>query len=162
MDLDFSRLDSLAYRCFPTEEARDTLIEQGFMVIEGEKSPFDGLEAPGSSNSHPEPTQAVKREIEPSTGISTGRNYPAMYEEARAYHERHNPPQLTPEYWEEAMKDLLMTARQYGNDPFMTALLSAVYGEMERAYKETAGGQGASPQHFTLRGREPQTGAGGA
>ena len=65
-----------------------------------------------------------------------------MYRAAYAYHERHNPPQLTPGYWEEALEDLLSLARQFGNDPFMTALLNTVYGELERGYKGIAGGQG--------------------
>ena len=143
MELDFSKLDDLAYRGFTSEagrETRDTLIEQGFMVIEGDISPFNEPEALEGQNKPNTPAPALKRELEPFKGILTGRNYSAMYEEARAYHESHNPPQLTPEYWEEAMKDLLMTARQFNNDPFMTSLLSAVYGELERRYKEIAGG----------------------
>jgi len=137
MKLDFSKLDGLAYRGITSEagrETRDALVEQGFMVIEGGEDPFSGQEVLEGANIANTPIPALKRGLEPSTGIPTGRNYPAMYEAARAYHERHNPPRLTPEYWDDALKDLTSVAGQFGNDRFMTSLLSAVYGELEREY----------------------------
>ncbi len=109
MDLDFSRLDSLAYRCFPTEEARDTLIEQGFMVIEGDRNSFEA----------PPDTQGSE----------------AMLGAVRAYKARHPSPCSSPAYWEEAVKDLYRTAGQFNMDARMIALLEAAYRELEAEYR---------------------------
>lgn len=141
MDLDFSRLDGLAYRGFTSEAARDTLIERGFMVIEGDISPFNEPEALEVQNNTNTPTPALKRELEPSTGI------PTMQKAAAEYKARHPLPQHPLDYWEEALRDLREVAKQYGNDPQMVALLQEAYGEMERAYysREDAYSRAASP-----------------
>jgi len=57
-----------------------------------------------------------------------------MHRAAYAYHERHDPPQDTPEYWEWAAADLAAVSCQHNNDPFIIGLLQAVYAELERGY----------------------------
>lgn len=140
MELDFSKLDGLAYRGFTSEAARDTLIEQGFMVIEGDISPFNAPETLEGQNKPNTPTPALKRELEPSAGI------PAMQKAAAEYKERHPLPQHPLDYWEEALRDLRGVAKQYGNDPQMLALLRDAYGELEKEYsaREAAYARAAS------------------
>lgn len=130
MELDFSRLDNLAYRGIKTAEGRaamDTLVPQGFTLLEGFVSPFD--------EDATEREEALKRNLEPSTGICEGRNYSAMYEAAYAYHRRYSPPQDVPDYWEKAVGDIGSVARRFGNNPLIIGLLSAIFAELEREYK---------------------------
>lgn len=63
-----------------------------------------------------------------------GRDYSAIYRAVYDYHGRHNPPHLTDEYWQAAAKDVCDTVTGHGSDPFIIALLEAVYSEMEREY----------------------------
>lgn len=70
----------------------------------------------------------------PSAFIGTGgNNYKAIYRAVYEYHEKHNPPYLTLEYWRSATEINELAAR-FNNDPFAMALLSAVYSELEREY----------------------------
>lgn len=155
MALDFSKLDRLAYRGFEGAEARelrDTLIEQGYTIVEGAETPFDSDTPQGANISTAPNTSPLKRKLEPFTGMNTGKDYRALYRAACNYHERHNPPKVDSEYWkshtpgedetpqaeldywEEAAISVSETAAAY-NDPFLTGLLLAVYDELEREYK---------------------------
>lgn len=80
--------------------------------------------------------------IQQAPSSPPARDYSAIYRAIIAYHERHNPPRLTAEYWQEAVEDISRVSCDLDNDPFAIALLSAVLGEMERAYKilEAEGG----------------------
>lgn len=60
------------------------------------------------------------------------RNYSKLYRIAFEFHERHNPPGLNAEYWTETAADMMETAAKAGNDPFLEALLAAVYSELAR------------------------------
>lgn len=156
MELDFSKLENIAYRGFEGEKARaekDALIEQGFTVIEGATTPFEAPPPQGVNTSTPPPESPVKRKLEPFTGIDKSRNYRAMYRAACDFHERHNPPTVdreywrthtpgedeTPqaelEYWEKATDDITATANGFSNDPFLTGLLVAIFDELEREYR---------------------------
>jgi hypothetical protein len=155
VELDFSKLENIAYRGFEGEKARaekDKLIEQGFTVIEGATTPFD---APPAQEATPttSPKSPVQRQLEPFTGMDKSRNYRAMYRAACNFHERHNPPTVdkeywkshipgkdeTPEaelqYWEKAVEDIGVTAGGFNNDPFLIGLLIAIFEELEREYK---------------------------
>ena len=95
MELDFSKLENIAYRGFEGEKARaekDKLIEQGFTVIEGATTPFDAPPAREADTPTPPLKSPVQRQLEPFTGMDKSRNYRAMYRAACNFHERHNPP----------------------------------------------------------------------
>lgn len=148
MELDFRKLENIAYRGFSGAEARaekDKLIEQGFTVIEGAVTPFDARLAHNISTPTHTPKKPAQRQIEPFTGIDKARNYRAMYRAACNFHERHNPPtvkagedepsQAEIDYWEEAAEDMRKTAEGFNNDPFITGLLLTIFDELEREYK---------------------------
>lgn len=73
-------------------------------------------------------------QIRMTPSSTAGKDYTAIYETIRAYHERHNPPRLTDEYWQSAVKGISEAAASLDNDPFALVLLEAVYSEMEREY----------------------------
>ena len=156
MELDFSKLENIAYRGFNGAEARaekDALIKQGFTVIEGAITPFNAPPAQEPYSPTPPPQRPLKRKLEPFTGMDTSRDYRAMYRAACNFHERHNPPKVDSEYrkshtpgeddtpqaeldyWEEAAMDVSETASAFQSDPFLTGLLLAVYEELEREYR---------------------------
>ena len=156
LGLDFSKLDSLAYRGFEGAEARaekDKLIEQGFTIVEGLETPFSASAAPEQPKAKPNAETPIQRKLAPFTGHDESRNYRAMYRAACNYHERHNPPTVnreywkthtpglddTPEeelsYWEDVAKDMGATASAGGNDPFLIGLLVEIMEELEREYK---------------------------
>lgn len=64
-----------------------------------------------------------------------GRDYRAIYRAVHDYHERHNPPQLTDDYWQATVTDIAAVSNALDNDPFAKALLAAVLAELEREYK---------------------------
>lgn len=74
-----------------------------------------------------------------------GRDYRAIYRAVHEYHERHNPPQLTGEYWRAAATDIAAVSNALDNDPFGQALLMAVYAELEREYKRIKPGESEPP-----------------
>ena len=91
MELDFSKLENIAYRGFEGEKARaekDKLIEQGFTVIEGATTPFDAPPAREADTPTPPLKSPVQRQLEPFTGMDKSRNYRAMYRAACNFHER--------------------------------------------------------------------------
>lgn len=156
MALDFSKLDSLAYRGFEGAEAqaeKDKLIEQGFTIVEGIETPFSASAAPDKTKAAPPPISPLQRKIEPFTGHDKSRDYKRMYRAAHDFHQRHNPPTVnrdywkthkpglddTPEeelsYWDNVAKDLGETAYTGNNDPFLTGLLVQIMEELEREYK---------------------------
>lgn len=140
MELDFSKLDKLPYRGFETAEARaakDELIEQGFTVVEGEKTPFEAAEGQPLNPSTPPAGSPAKRQLKPFTGMDKSRNYRAFYRAACDFHERHNPPRANnpEEYWSAVCDDMCETGRRFDNDLFLTGLLLAVFDELEREYK---------------------------
>ncbi len=56
----------------------------------------------------PSSTAPEAQQAEPFTGGNAGggRDYRAIYRAIYAYHEQHNPPQLTGEYWHAAATDI--------------------------------------------------------
>lgn len=156
MELDFSKLENIAYRGFEGAEARaekDKLIEQGFTVIEDATTPFDAPPAQGPDTSTLPSKSPKKRQLRPFTGMDKSRNYRAMYRAACDFHEAHNPPTVdreywrthtpgedeTPQaeldYWEAVCDDMTATANSLQQDPFLTGLLIAIFEELEREYK---------------------------
>lgn len=51
------------------------------------------------------------------------------------YHKRWSPCPTTADEWEKAGKEAAAACYEHGNDPFLTDLLCAVYGELGREYK---------------------------
>ena len=142
--IDFTGLNKLAYQGFEEyPEERDSLLEAGYTVVD-EPVPF---EAQASAPKQPSASAP------PLSDPSGSRDYKRLYRMAFDFHQRHNPPTVdreywrvripgvddTPEaelrYWEEAAKDLSETASAGKGDPFLQALLVAVYEELERQYK---------------------------
>ena len=161
VELDFSKLENIAYRGFNGAEARaekDALIEQGFTVIENATTPFDAPPAQEAYTHTPPPGKARKGQLKPFTGIEKSRNYRAMYRAACDFHERHNPPTVDGEYWrthkpgedeapqaeldywEAVCDDMTATANSLQQDPFLIGLLIAIFEELEREYKALRGG----------------------
>jgi hypothetical protein len=91
----------------------------------------------------PSSTAPEAQQAEPFTGGNAGggRDYRAIYRAIYAYHEQYNPPRLTDEYWQSAVEGVKTVAVTFDNDPFITALLMAVYGEMEREYNRLKAAQ---------------------
>ena len=58
----------------------------------------------------------------------------AMHKAAAAYHARHTN-QASPDYWEQAIADLVEVSRQHDNSPLIVDLLAAVLKDLERDYK---------------------------
>lgn len=106
------------------------------------------------TNKHPsEQTPALKRKLEPFTGMDERRDYRKLYRAACDFHEAHNPPAVDTEYWrthqpgvdtppqeeldywEKAARDVGEVAVMCGDDPFLTGLLVEVFEELEREYK---------------------------
>ena len=134
-ELDFSKLNNLAYRGMETEEqksARDTWVEKGYTIVEGIKTPFkslesmDGIRTPINSQSGSCGEKTLNSQEFPYKGI-----YRAVFD----YHQKHDTPR-TLEEWEAACDEFAeLTAGKDEND-FMLKLLVCVYEEMERRYKE--------------------------
>lgn len=142
MELDFSKLDKLPYRGFESAEerkAKDEWIEKGFVILEGEKTPFDDQPEPEALPANP-PPPAPRKGLKPLTGLDPKRNYRAMYRAACDFHERYNPPQADnpEEYWNAVCDGMCEIGRRFDNDPFLTGLLLAVFDELEREYKALA------------------------
>ena len=156
MALDFSKLDSLAYRGFEGAEARaekDKLIEQGFTIVEGLETPFTASAAPDKTKAAPPPVSPSKGQKEPFTGHDESRDYKKLYRAAHDFHKSHNPPTVnrdywrthkpglddTPEeelsYWQQAAEDIGTVAASFSNDPFLIGLLVEIMEELEREYK---------------------------
>ena len=167
MDLDFSKLDALYSR--QARAKRETepppgemepplgeaeLLAQGFMPVEGARTPFDGPEAPGRYGG----TLAggERRSEGPSSAFESvqgKRPYRDAYRAAYAFHRRNHPPcvqadywaRRTPgadepppqecAYWDRVLRDLQKTAADFAGDPFLTGLLQAAAGELEREYE---------------------------
>ena len=68
----------------------------------------------------------------PATGGS--RDINAIYKAVQAYHARHTN-QASPDYWEQAIADLVEVSRQHDNRPLIVDLLAAVLKDLERDYK---------------------------
>lgn len=156
MALDFSKLDSLAYRGFNGSEARaekDKLTEQGYTIIEGIETPFSAPLPTEQNIQPPAHTAPLKGNIAAFTGMDASRDYKKMYRAAHDFHKEHNPPTVNLEYWRthkpgqdtppdeelsywiKAAEDVGKTAASFNNDPFLTGLLTAVFDELEREYK---------------------------
>ena len=156
MELDFSKLEALAYRGIDGEENRakkDELIERGYAFVEAAQMPFEGPPALEADTSPATDKSPSERKLKPFTGMDTSRNYRALYRAACDYHEAHNPPTVNREYWKthipgedetpqeeidywvEAAKGLRELDQRYNNDPFLTGLLVAIYDELSKEYR---------------------------
>ena len=157
-ELDFTALNSLAYKGFKTAEERerkDELIEKGFTYLPDEKTPFS---TPQSASETPQtasetlipqkaieiPTQAkqaLKGQIKPFKSIDGETDYRELYRDIFKFHEKYNPPDVTDTgekggYWYSASEELTELANKYPNNKFATDLLLAVFSELEEEYKK--------------------------
>lgn len=71
------------------------------MPAERAQMPAEGLDAQARGIHALSAEPALKREIRPFTGIDEKRDYRAMYRAAFEYHDRHNPPRIDREYWQD-------------------------------------------------------------
>lgn len=122
------------------------------MPVERAQTAVEGLDAHSVVKYSPSAEPALKREIRPFTGIDAKRDYRAMYRAAFEYHDRHNPPQVIREYWQQhkpgeadppqaeldywaaAAQDACEVSNRFDNDKFVTGLLGAIYDELGREY----------------------------
>ena len=157
-ELDFTALNSLAYKGFKTAEERerkDELIEKGFTYLPDEKTPFNApqsaSETPQTALKAPPPQQAIeiptqakqalKGQIKPFKSIDGETDYRELYRDIFKFHEKYTPPELdlTGEeggYWWSASVELTELANKYHNGKFATDLLLAVFSELEAEYKK--------------------------
>lgn len=158
--IDFSKIDSIAYQGFDTEEkqeARDSLLQAGYTFVDSPENPFTAPQASASMETHPEPVQpkkeAPERKREAFTDHSGSRNYNRYYRVAHDFHKAHTPPVVEAEYWRthtpgeddipeaeaqywlQAARDISSCSASGENDPFLMALLTSVYDEIEQEYK---------------------------
>ena len=145
--LDFSGINKIAYKGFEDAEARDTLLEAGYTIVE-EPVPFTDQEpAPA------EPAPPAQPQPSAFTDHTGSRDYKRLYRIAFDYHAQHNPPTVDKEYWRthtpglddtpeaeaqywiKAAEDIGKAAAQVDGDPLLTDLLIAAMNELEREYK---------------------------
>ena len=159
-ELDFTGLRKIAYQGFEKPEDRDSLLEAGFTIVSPQDNPFA---APQSGPVASAPTITTENQSAASFTDHTGaRDYKRIYRAAHDYHRRHNPPEVVREYWKDhrpgeddipeaeaqywiqAAQDMRETVSAGGGDPFLMALLTEIYSELEREYKamreEASGG----------------------
>lgn len=141
------------------------LIQAGFTVVDPPENPFVQPRAASQpiQNAEPEPIRQpdARRitETRPAqqpggfTDHTGARSYKRMYRLAHDFHQRHSPPSVSrgywlthtpgtdeqpPEevaYWADAAQDMGQTCAAGGGDPFLGALLLAIYAELEREYE---------------------------
>lgn len=121
-------------------------------VTTQEGAPDAAHVAPASSDagkSSAPSTPASKRPLRPFTALDASRNYRSMYRAACDFHERHNLSSQSAgqddAYWERVTDDMTETVARFDGDPFLTALLIAVFEELEREAK--AARQAGNPTH---------------
>ena len=150
-ELDFTALNSLAYKGFKTAEERerkDELIEKGFTYLPDEKTPFSTPQS-ASETLLPQkaieiPTQAkqaLKGQIKPFKSIDGETDYRELYRDVFKFHEKYTPPELDLKceeggYWRRAGEEITELANKYRNKKFATDLLLAVFAELETEYKK--------------------------
>lgn len=168
--LDFSGINKIAYQGFEDQEARDSLLDQGFVVVNDE-NPFPAPQEADTSVSGQRTADTRTKDKSPSerlkkafTDKSGRRDYNILYRVAHDFHKTHTPPvvdrdywkdhrpgeddtpQAEVDYWTQAAKDVAGITSAHGGDPFLTGLLVAVYEELEREYKELRDGSKAPVQ----------------
>lgn len=125
--LDFSALTKIAQQGFNTEQDKDSLLDQGFTILPGEPTPFEppaAAEDPPQGSPAPQPPPMSE--------------YKRAFRIAFDYLEQHLPPQNTPEWWTAAAQGISAIYNQANRSPFLQALLTAVYGELERIIRDQA------------------------
>lgn len=152
MELDFSKLENIAYRGFEGEKARaekDALLARGFTILEGEPTPF----APPPDQDAGGSTRSAGSKLEPIAGAGKSFRYREMYLAACAFHECHSPPivaceywrthtpgadetpQAELDYWEQTAHDMQAEAERHGRDPFFVSLLEAIHAKLAMEYE---------------------------
>lgn len=101
----------------------------------GAETPLTTHDAKRADGNGVQPVPSLKRPLKPFTALDSSRNYRTMYRAACDFHERNNPPRGGAEYWAMVCADMEQTAVAGGDDPFLMALLVAVFDELEREYK---------------------------
>jgi len=162
--LDFSGINRIACECFKEyPEEQDSLLQAGFTIV-NVPTPFDTpQEEPQKAHAAPPPSASAESSSaqekrsegakKPFTDHTGDRDYNRLYRIAHDFHQRHNPPTVDREYWRiripevddapevelrywnEAAKDMAETISAEKGDPFLQALLSSVWDELERDYK---------------------------
>lgn len=123
-DLDFTALNRIAQQGFKTEQDKDRLIDAGFTILQGEKTPFDAPEPPATPR---QPTTAP----EALTGA-----YKAAFRLAYDFLNQHSPAQHSADYWVQTTRDAARITAQHPGNRLLMALMLAVVAELEGQYKE--------------------------
>lgn len=125
-DLDFTALNQIAYQGFKAEQDKDSLLEQGFTIVQGEKTPFETPEPPAS----PDPPRG-------SPPAPPMQKYKRAFRAAFDFLERHTPPQHSADYWTQTTQDAAAITAQRPGDHFLQGLIMAALEELERHDKQT-------------------------
>ena len=125
-DLDFTALKKIAYQGFKTEQDKDTLIDQGFTILQGEKTPFETPEPPPS----PDPPHGSPAPQPPPMS-----EYKRAFRLAFDFLQQHTPAQHSADYWTQTTQDAAAITAQRPGDHLLMDLLLAVYAELERQCK---------------------------
>ena len=124
-DLDFTAIKKIAYQGFKTEQGKDTLIDQGFTILQGEKTPFDAPEPPAAP---PRPTSAP----DALTGA-----YKTAFRLSFDFLQQHTPAQHSADYWTKTAQDAAAITAQRPGDHLLQGLIMAALEELERQDKQT-------------------------
>lgn len=124
-DLDFTALKKIAYQGFKTEQDKDSLIAQGFTILQGEKTPFDAPEPP-----------AVPQRSTTAPDALTGA-YKAAFRLSFDFLQQHTPAKHSADYWTKTTQDAAAISAQRPGDHLLQALLDAAMSELERQSKES-------------------------
>lgn len=111
---------------------------RGSSPYQGDRRPEEPQRAPQRAEEKPRqaaPSPPGKRSLPPLKSLDGSRDYRKLYRAACDFHERHNPPTASAEYWSNTSDDMTETAQRFDNDPFLTALLIAIFEELEQQYK---------------------------
>lgn len=120
-DLDFSALNRIAQQGFKTEQDKDRLIDAGFTILQGEKTPFDPPASPQQPTTAPEALTDA---------------YKAAFRLAYDFLNQHSPAQHSADYWVQTTRDAARLTVQHPGNRLLMGLMLAVVAELEGQYKE--------------------------
>lgn len=124
-DLDFSALKKIAYQGFKTEQDKDSLIDQGFTILQGEKTPFDA----------PEPPAAPQRPTAAPDALTGA--YKAAFRLSFDFLQQHTPAQHSADYWTQTTQDAAAITAKRPGDHLLQGLIVVMLEELERQSKES-------------------------
>lgn len=91
----------------------------------------------------PPRSEGQKQALQPFKSLDGTRDYRKLYRIACNFHERYNSPPIVAKsseeysrYWQAVTDDMFATIAANDKDPFLAAMLGAVYDELEREQEQ--------------------------